>query len=138
MEEMLSYYKSQGAPADQTALVNLLKELQQTYGAVPKWAVAQAAVYYGIKESFLLAIIKRMPSLRLENTHLVELCAGPNCGKHTQLAATAEKLCKLNGVTLKYIGCQRMCGKGPNLKFDGKLYHKATETLLQELLAELE
>ena len=45
MEEMLSYYKSQGAPADQTALVNLLKELQQTYGAVPQWAVAQAATY---------------------------------------------------------------------------------------------
>ena len=137
MEEMLSYYKSQGAPGDQTALVNLLKELQQTYGAVPKWAVAQAAAYYGIKESFLLAIIKRIPSLRLENTHLLELCAGPNCGKHIQLAECAEKLCKLKGVTLKYMGCQRMCGKGPNIKFDGKLYHKAPEELLEELLEKL-
>ena len=134
MEEMLSYYKNQGAPGDQTALVNLLKELQKTYGAVPKWAIEQTAVYYGIKESFLLAILKRIPSLRLENTHLLELCAGPNCGKHTQLVATAEKLCKLKDVTLKYMGCQRICGKGPNIKFDGKLYHKATETLIQELL----
>ena len=33
MEEMLSYYQKQGAPGDQTALVNMLKELQQTYGA---------------------------------------------------------------------------------------------------------
>ena len=137
MEEMLSYYKSQGAPADQTALVNLLKELQQTYGAVPQWAVAQAATYYGVKDSFLLAILKRVPSLRLENTHLLELCAGKNCGKHTQLAETAEKLCKLKGVTLKYMGCQRMCSKGPNIKFDGKLYHKATEELLKELLEKL-
>ena len=134
MEEMLSYYARQGAPSNQSALVSLFQELQQTYGSVPKWAVAQAAEYYRIKESFLLAIIKRIPSLRLENTHLLELCAGANCGKHTQLAATAEKLCKLRGVTLKCMGCQRMCGKGPNLKFDGKLYHKATEALLKELL----
>ena len=134
MEELLTYYAKQGAPGDQTALVNLLKELQQTYGAVPKWAVTQAAEYFGIKESFLLAIIKRIPSLRLEDTHLLELCSGPNCGKHTQLAETAEKLCKLKGVTLKYMGCQRMCGKGPNVKWDGKLYHKATESLLKELL----
>ena len=137
MREMLEYYGRQGAPGDQTALINLLKELQQTYGAVPKWAVAQAAEHYRVKESFLLAIIKRIPSLRLENTHLLELCAGPNCGKHTALAAEAEKLCKLKGVTLKYVGCQRLCGKGPNIKFDGKRYHKATEELLKELLEEV-
>ena len=134
MKEMLDYYRRQGAPGDQTALVGLLKELQQTYGAVPKWAVGEIAEEYKVKESFILAVVKRIPSLRLQNTHLLQLCAGPNCGKHTALAAEAEKLCKLKGVELKYMGCQRMCGKGPNIKFDGKLYHKATETLLRELL----
>ena len=134
MKEMLDYYRRQGAPGDQTALVNLLKELQQTYGAVPKWAVTEIAESYKIKESFLLAIVKRIPSLRQQDTHLLQLCAGPNCGKHTALAAEAEKLCKLKGVELKYMGCQRMCGKGPNIRFDGKLYHKATVELLQELL----
>lgn len=134
MEEMLAYYRRQGAPGDQTALVNLLKELQQTHGAVPKWAVAEIAEYYKIKESFILAVVKRIPSLRLQDTHLLEVCAGPNCGKHTALAAEAEKLCKLKGIELKYMGCQRMCGKGPNIKFDGKLYHKATVELLRELL----
>jgi len=134
MKEMLDYYRRQGAPGDQTALVNLLKELQQTHGAVPKWAVAEIAEYYKIKESFILAVVKRIPSLRLQDTHLLELCAGPNCGKHTALAAEAEKLCKLKGIELKYMGCQRMCGKGPNIKFDGKLYHKATVELLRELL----
>lgn len=134
MKEMLDYYRRQGAPGDQTALVGLLKELQQTYGAVPKWAVAEIAENYKIKESFILAVVKRIPSLRLQDTHLLQLCAGPNCGKHTALAAEAEKLCKLKGVELKYMGCQRMCGKGPNIRFDGKLYHKATVELLQELL----
>lgn len=134
MKEMLDYYRRQGAPGDQTALVGLLKELQQTYGAVPKWAVTEIAEEYKIKESFILAVVKRIPSLRLQDTHLLQLCAGPNCGKHTALAAEAEKLCKLKGVELKYMGCQRMCGKGPNIRFDGKLYHKATVELLQELL----
>ena len=134
MKELLDYYKRQGAPSDQTALVNLLKELQQEHRGIPRWALGEIAEAYQIKESFLLAVIKRIPSLRLQDTHLLQLCAGPNCGKHTQLAAEAEKLCKLRGVELKFMGCQRMCGKGPNLKFDGKLYHKATETLLRELL----
>ena len=134
MKEILDYYRRQGAPVDQTALVGLLKELQQTYGAVPKWAVGEIAEEYKVKESFILAVVKRIPSLRLQDTHLLQLCAGPNCGKHTALAAEAEKLCKLKGVELKYMGCQRMCGKGPNIRFDGKLYHKATVELLQELL----
>lgn len=134
MQEMLEYYRRQGAPGDQTALVNLLKEIQQEQGAVPRWAVAQIAESYQIKESFILAVVKRIPSLRLQDTHILELCAGPNCGKHTQLAAAAEKLCKLKGVELKFVGCQRMCGKGPNIKYDGKRYHKATEELLKELL----
>ena len=134
MKEILEYYRRQGAPADQTALVNLLKELQQTYGVVPKWAVGEIAEEYRIKESFILAVVKRIPSLRLQDTHLLQLCSGQNCGKHTALAAEAEKLCKLKSVEFKYMGCQRMCGKGPNIKFDGKLYHKATVELLQELL----
>ena len=61
MQELLDYYRRQGAPGDQTALVGLLREIQGEYGAVPKWAVAQAAAYYRIKESFLLAVIRRIP-----------------------------------------------------------------------------
>ena len=134
MEELLTYYRRQGAPRDQTATVSLLKEVQSIHGVVPKWAVEEIAAYYGIQESFILAVVKRIPSLRLQDRHLLQLCAGPNCGKHAVLAAEAEKLCKLKGVELKYMGCQRMCGKGPNIKFDGKLYHKATPELLRELL----
>ena len=134
MEKILRYYQTQGAPGDQTALVSLLREVQEMYGTVPKWTVEKAAADYGVKESFLLAIIRRIPSLRLEDTHLLELCAGSNCGKHTELAAAAEKLCKRKGVQLKFIGCQRMCGKGPNIRWDGKIYHGATEELLKKLL----
>ncbi len=137
LEEAASYYKRMGAPADQTALTGLLREVQQENGSrIPLSAVVQIAEIYQIKESFLLAIIKRLPSLRLDNTHCLELCAGPNCGKHAALAACAEKMHVSSGkkFTLKFGPCMRMCGKGPNIKWDGVVWHKADEQLLQKLL----
>ena len=136
--EAIAYYQRQGAPGDQHALIALLKEVQQeSGGGIPAYAVPLIAEQLQIKPSYLLAIIKRIPSLRLADTHLLEMCAGPSCGKQTELAALAEKLCKRNPkVTLKFTQCMRMCGKGPNLKFDGKVYSGADESLLYHLLTE--
>ena len=92
-EEAISYYRAQNASKEQTALVNLLREIQQQLGSIPSYAVTQIAQAYSLKESYLLALIKRIPSLRLENTHCLQLCAGPNCGKHTALAALCGGLC---------------------------------------------
>ncbi len=133
-DEALTYYKKQGAPNDQTALIGLLRELQQALGCVPQWAIAKTAESYGIKESYLLAIVKRIPTLRLENTHTLELCAGPNC--RASLAPFVEKTYGKHpkGFTVKFSGCMRMCGKGPNIKWDGTVYHHATEELIRRLV----
>ena len=139
LEEAVSYFKKQGAPGDQTALIGLLKEVQQEHGgSIPEHMVDQIAEAYNIKESFLLAIIRRIPSLKLGKNHCLELCAGPNCGKHAALAACAEELHIRSGkrFTLKFGACMRMCGKGPNMKWDGMIHHKANEALLQRLLNE--
>lgn len=135
--EAISYYKKQGAPADQTALVNLLREIQQEHGGrIPVFLLEEIAQAYAIKTTYLKALIKRFPSLHLDDGHTLELCAGPNCGKHTALAVCAEKLHIASGktFTLKFSPCMRMCGKGPNIKWDGALYHKADENLLNKLL----
>ena len=137
LKEAAEYYKRQGAPRDQTALVSFLREVQQEMGgSVPLGLVGQIGEYYGVKESFLLAVIRRIPTLRLANTHTLELCAGPNCGKHLALADLAQTLAKENPgrFTLKFTPCMRMCGKGPNLKWDGVLYHRADEALLRKLV----
>ena len=138
LEEAISYYKTQGAPSDQNALISLLREIQQeSSGGIPQYSLNIIANAYCIKESLLHAIVKRIPSLRLENTHCLELCAGANCGKHTALAACAEALRAAGGnFTLKYVPCMRMCGKGPNIKWDGVLYHRANEALLRKLIME--
>lgn len=137
LKEAISFYQKQGAPGDQSALISLLREIQQENGGgIPTYTLPQIAAAYGIKESFLSAIIKRIPSLRLADRHCLELCAGPNCGKHTALAALAEQLQREDPgkFTLKFVPCMRMCGKGPNLKWDGTLYHHADEALLRGLI----
>lgn len=137
LKEAISYYKKQGAPGDQSALVGLLREIQQEHhGRIPVSVLDEIAQAYAIRNTYLLALIKRFPSLRLGDSHVLELCAGPNCGKHASLAACAEKLHLMSGnaFTLKFTPCMRMCGKGPNIKWDGTLYHKASEELLKKLL----
>ena len=132
LQEAMEYYRRQGAPADQTALTELLREIQGQYGAIPRFAVEMAARHLGTKEALLLALIRRKPSLRLADTHCLEVCAGRNCGKNTPLAAAAEKLASPN-VTVRFVPCMGMCGKGPNIRWDGKVYHGADEALLRQL-----
>ena len=139
LEEAISYYQSQGAPGQQSALISLLRETQQkSGGTIPSWVPTAIADAYGIKEGVLLALIRRIPSLRLGQGHLLELCGGPNCGKHRELAAFAEELQrKSRKFTLNYVPCMRLCGKGPNIRWDGKLYHGVTKELLKTLVEDI-
>jgi NADH:ubiquinone oxidoreductase subunit E len=136
MNEAMAYFKKLGAPADQSAMLSLLQEIQEENGGqIPPAAITEVAVGLGVKESYLLALIKRFPRLHLGGGHCLELCAGPNCGKHAALADLAEKLiAQRSDVSLKFVPCMRQCGKGPNVKWDGTLYHKADEALLRKLL----
>ena len=137
LDEAISYYRQQGAPGDQSALISLLKEIQsQSGGSIPPQALNTVVQSLPVKESLLHALIRRIPSLRLGDKHSLTLCAGPNCRKSAQLAASAEQLCKIHGnrVSLQYVPCMRMCAKGPNIKWDGVIHHQATPELLKELL----
>lgn len=133
LEEAIAYYKSQGAPQDQNALIHLLKEVQrENGGAIPGALLPVIADACGVRDSYLLALVKRFPSLRLAEQHLLEVCAGANCGKCAGLAACAENLRSRN-ISVKFVPCMRLCGKGPNIKWDGKVYHQADEALLRQL-----
>ena len=134
LKEALEYYKRLGAPGDQNVLISLLREIQGEYGGIPAGLLPEVAAFYGIRESLLTALIRRIPSLRLTDTHTLELCGGPNCGKHRALWELAEHLCKgRTDITLKQVPCMRLCGKGPNLRWDGEVYHKADGMLIRKL-----
>lgn len=133
MKEALEYYGKMGAPGQQSALISLLKEVQsEGKGSIEAYQVAQICEFYGIKEGLILALVKRIPSLRLGNGHLLEVCAGPNCGKARALAEFADTLG--GNITVKYVPCMRMCGKGPNVRWDGKVHHGMTVEKLREMV----
>lgn len=136
-EEAIAYYKKLGAPGDQNAVIALLREVQGEFGGIPKALLPHIAQELGTKEALLHALIRRIPSLRLQDSHMLELCAGPNCGKARQLADFAQKACAAKGVRLQFVPCMRLCGKGPNLRFDGQLHHKADEALITKLLKDV-
>ena len=53
LKEAIEYYRRQGAPGDQTAVINLLREIQQENGgSIPKFLLTSLAEIYGIKEVF--------------------------------------------------------------------------------------
>ena len=133
LKEAIEYYRRQGAPGDQNVLRNLLSEIQaESGGAIPRDLLGRAAEGLGVRESFLTAIIRRIPSLHLADVHVLEICAGPNCSRRGQLALLAEQY--RGRVEIKLVPCMRQCGKGPNLRFDGKLWSGADAALLAELM----
>ena len=133
LKEAIGYYRSQGAPQDQNALKNLLSEVQREHGgAIPGYLLAEIAKELWAKESFLTAVVRRFPSLRRADVHVLEICAGPNCSRRGKLAELAEQY--RGRVEVKFVPCMRQCGKGPNLRFDGKLYNGADEQLLTRLM----
>lgn len=135
IHEAIAYYKSQGAPADQNALVGLLREAQQENGGViPADVPAEVARGCGVKESYILAVIKRIPSLRLSDRQVLEFCGGRNCGRKTPALADYARKKWGHRLDIRMGGCMRLCAKGPNIRLDGKVYHQADEKLLDELL----
>lgn len=136
LEEAISYYRQQGAPGDQTALLGLLREVQQECGgSLPQYTLPLIAQSYGLKEPFLNALIRRIPSIRLADTHCLELCGGESCARCAPLAELATRIQAADPehITLRRTHCMRMCGKGPNLRWDGVLYQQADEALLRTL-----
>ena len=131
LKEAMEYYASQGAPGEQGMLVALLREVQRECGGIPAEIPGQIAAGYGIKEGLILALIKRIPSLNLKESRVLELCAGPNC-RGGELGTYAET--RYPGVTVQYVPCMRLCGKGPNLRWKGQLYHGADKTLIDRLM----
>ena len=136
MDEIVEYYRRLGAPQDQQAVISLLREVQSLHGgSIPQWVPEVLAQKLGTKPGLLLALIRRIPSLRLKDQHLLEICAGPNCSRKGDLARLAEQY--RGRVEVRLVPCMRQCGKGPNLRFDGKLYNGADDNLLEQLMKNL-
>ena len=146
LKEAIAYYREQGAPRDQQALIALLKEVQaEKGGKIPKKSLEKLAESYAIKKSLLKAVIRTVPGLRHEDApHTLEVCGHKACLKNG-----AGRLCAFlkdaygaedGGVSqggefsLRVAGCLKKCGKGPVIRWDGESYTHADEALIRRLL----
>jgi len=142
LDELILFYREQGAPQDQQMLIALLRDAQEACGGVlPQQALGEIARQLAVKESMLHALIRRIPSLRLETVpHRLEMCQ--TCPKGRELRAWMENTfhvqsggsCEACGFSYRTVPCMKNCKNGPSIKWDGTLYSRATKELLEQLI----
>lgn len=145
-QEAIAYYKLQDVSQNQQALIELLREIQKNNNGVISYddlkAVEEAFL---LKESFLMAVIKRYPSLRMEDVpHLLEICGGKNCacGNSKKLINFITSTYKLSsgemtstgGFKFRVVNCLKQCAKGPNIKWDGIVYNNVNIDKLKKII----
>ena len=142
MKEMLAYYRDQGAPQDQQMLIALLREVQEVQGGtLDRQALAAIAQAYGVKETMMEALIRRVPDLRMDTApHRLEICG--TCRAGAQLRDFIERTygvksgasSAFGGFAYRVTPCMKNCKNGPSIRWDGTLYSHADEKLLRELI----
>lgn len=146
LNEALDYYRKDGAPHDQSALVALLYEAQEASGGALSEDTLEAIIdAYQVKGSLLKALIARLPGLRLGTArHRLEMCGGSNCVKRkaTDLLEYIKTAYEVNnGISLKgcfslhVSGCMKNCLNGPNIKWDGVMHTRVSKEILDSLIA---
>ena len=138
LQELISHYISQGAPSDQQMLIMLLREAQEAGGGTLSLETLRTiAEACRIKESILTALIRRLPSLRLNDApHRLEICG--TCGKSHILIEYIQKNhdSKALGFSLHVTGCMKNCRQGPSIRWDGTLHSRVTPEILNKLFTE--
>lgn len=141
LTELADYYRMQGAPGDQQMLIALLKEAQEADGGVLNMrTIMEISQIYNIKETVLMALIRRVSTLRCEVVpHTLEMCATCKCNGairsyvEDELGIKSGEICKTHGFQFRTVGCMKNCKNGPSIKWDGVLYSNTTVELLKGL-----
>ena len=141
IREIIEYYQGQGAPQDQQMLIALVRELQQELGGViSQAALEETAQALSIKPTLLLALIRRVPGLRMENAaHRLEICG--TCRAGAKLRDEIERtygvksgaVCPAAGFSYHVTPCMKNCKNGPSIKWDGVLHSHADMELVRAL-----
>ena len=67
LQEAIEYYRKQGAPADQGALISLLREIQRENGGISRGDIGIIAQTFSVKEKVILVIFSDL-------THIAATC----------------------------------------------------------------
>lgn len=133
LNEILSYYGSEGQGVDQDTLAEILREIQELFGYISGSMKEQTAAYFGIQTSMIDLLIRLYPTLKEKpSRHRITVCMGRQCmGKNS--SAIMEAVEKAVGIgpgetskdgrfILEKRSCLKHCRTAPNLMIDDDLY----------------
>ena len=141
MQELIEYYREQGAPGDQQMVIALLREMQQEDGGVLSAdAIRKVAGAYAMKETMLMALIRRVPGLLYEDApHRLEICG--TCKAGAKLRDFVERTYGVKsgavskaGFAYRVTPCMKNCKNGPSIRWDSVLHSRVDETLIRSLI----
>jgi len=144
-QQILSFYEDPFANLDQQALMACLKEVQSTFGFIPRACLPEILALFKTSEGIIKSLIHRLPGLKAEGgPRTVLVCSGPRCqekGAMRFISGIEEILeCKMNHVSqdgrfeLRTQNCLRRCAQGKNLNIDTDIYTEMTLEKFQSLI----
>ena len=141
--ELIEYYREQGAPQDQQMIIALLRQMQDMDGGMLRaQSLAQIASAYGMKETMLTAIIRRVPGIRCEDApHRLQICSTCRAGARLRdfvetTYAVKSGAVSAAGFAYQVTPCMKNCKNGPSIRWDGELHSRADEKLIRRLIEE--
>lgn len=143
MEKILSKYEN-----DKSNLIQILNEVQETYGYIPKYAQLDISEYLGLTMAEIYNVITFYSrfSLKPKGKYNVSVCLGTACfvkGSEKILDRLKEKLKIDVGQTtpdgkfsIEATRCIGACGLAPVFTINDEVYGKATPELLDKVIDE--
>lgn len=140
LQEIFKDYISLKASFQQNTLIELLKQIQEEFGAVPKELQSLISEEFNIKLGVIQSVIKRFPSLtEYPYKHRIIVCMGQKCtSKNSEVLWNyiKEELKKrpsnLFYLTKQY--CFHKCATAPNIKVDSDFYTNVALTDIPDIL----
>lgn len=143
IKEILSKYKK-----DKSNLIQILNEVQENYGYIPKHTQLEISEYLGIPMAEIYGVITFYSRFSLEpkGKYNVAVCLGTACfvkGSEKILDKLKEKLgidvgevTKDGKFSIEATRCIGACGLAPVFTVNGEVYGKATPELLEKVIEE--
>ena len=145
MQEILEKYKQ-----DKSNLIQILNEVQETYGYIPKFSQVEISKYLNLPMAEIYGVITFYSrfSLKPKGKYNVAVCLGTACfvkGSEKLLDRVKEKLGIDIGETtedgkfsIEATRCIGACGLAPVFTVNEEVYGKATTETIDKVLKEYE